>query len=154
MKPLRNYSKPLRGMQGLFGDVRKYDIHTGIDLYCSPLEPVYTIEDGLIVNICDFTGKEAGSPWWNGTKAVLVEGKSGVILYGEIVPSCHCEVGRKILEGTRIGNVITVLKKDKQRPMTMLHLELYKTGYRGDGEIWNLNESQPFELLNPESLLR
>jgi hypothetical protein len=35
----------------------------------------------------------------------------------------------------------------------MLHIELYKSGYRGDGEIWNLNENKPEMLLNPDILL-
>jgi hypothetical protein len=35
----------------------------------------------------------------------------------------------------------------------MLHIELYKHGYRGDWEVWNLNSEKPEQLLNIEVLL-
>ena len=37
--------------------------------------------------------------------------------------------------------------------MTMLHIELYKHGYRGNWEIWNLNGEKPENLLNIEEIL-
>lgn len=136
---------------GRFGGVRKNDIHTGVDLYCREFDDVFSIEDGIVVNICEFTGPKAGSSWWNRTQAILVEGKSGVILYGEIIPNFSLNVGDSINEGHYIGSVLTVLKKDKGLPMTMLHIELYKHGYRGDGEWWH--ENKPEVLLNVENLL-
>ncbi len=36
------------------------------------------MEAGVVVGVEDFTGPAAGSPWWLPTKAVLVEGASGV----------------------------------------------------------------------------
>jgi murein DD-endopeptidase MepM/ murein hydrolase activator NlpD len=148
-KPLITYTNPHSG--GKFGAVRKYDIHTGIDLYCEEHSKVFAIESGIVVNICNFTGEKAGSPWWENTQAVLIEGQSGVVLYGEV--STDLNIGDKVKEGQIIGEVLRVLKKDKGLPMTMLHLELYKRGYRGDGEIWNLNENKPEMLLNPDILL-
>lgn len=148
-KPLLIYTNPHSG--GVFGAVRKHDIHTGIDLYCREYSEVFAIEDGVVVNICDFTGEKADSPWWENTQAVLIEGESGVILYGEV--STNLNIGDIIKEGQMIGNVLRVLKKDKGLPTTMLHLELYKPGYRGCGEIWNLNEDKPEVLLNPNILL-
>lgn len=148
-KPLLIYANPHSG--GVFGAVRKHDIHTGIDLYCQEYSEVFAIEDGVVVNIFDFTGEKAGSPWWENTQAVLIEGKSGVILYGEV--STNLNIGDIIKEGQMIGKVLRVLKKDKGLPTTMLHLELYKPGYRGSGEIWNLNEDKPEVLLNPNILL-
>lgn len=35
----------------------------------------------------------------------------------------------------------------------MLHLELYKHGYKGHGEIWNLGEDKPEMLLDPTTIL-
>jgi len=107
-----------------------------------------------VVGIEDFTGEFANppSPWWNNTKAVLIEGPSGVIVYGEIKPLDTIKIGKKIRRGQNIGNVITVLKKDKGMPMTMLHVELYEKGIR-ETVIWNLDEPQPTGLLNPMPLL-
>lgn len=135
---------------GRFGGKRKFDTHTGVDLYCEPGEPVYAIEDGLVVNVCPFTGSRAKSPWWNNTEAVLVEGASGVILYGEIKSAL--KTGALINEGDIIGTVKKVLKKDKGLPTTMLHIELYRKGYRGDGEWWRT--ARPKTLKNIESLLK
>ncbi len=136
---------------GAFGAIRKHDIHTGIDLYCKDNDIVYAIENGVVVNICDFTGPKANLPWWNDTRAILIEGRSGVILYGELEELV--KIGDSIKEGQPIGRVKRVLKEDKGLPMDMLHLELYDIGYRGDGEIWNLNELKPTHLKNPSVLL-
>lgn len=57
--PLKRYKPPHAG--GVFGAVRKYDIHTGIDLYCESGDHVYAIEDGIVVNVCHFTGPKVGS---------------------------------------------------------------------------------------------
>lgn len=149
--PLAKYSWLGENSYGSFGAIRKYDIHTGIDLYCKEGDFVYAIEDGIIIDSFYFTGISAGSPWWNDTKAITVEGKSGVILYGEINPYAY--VGCKVKKGDVIGTVVTVLKKDKGRPMNMLHLELYKKGYRGQGETWLLNQNKPNMLLDPTNLI-
>lgn len=151
MKPLTKYTLPKENSQGLFGAIRKFDIHTGIDLYCFTDDVVYAIESGVVVNVCPFTGSRVGLGWWNETDAVLVEGSSGVILYGEINPSVS--VGQIIKEGDVIGTILRVLKVDKGLPMDMLHLELYKPGYSGDGEIWNLLTDKPHMLLDPSVLL-
>jgi len=140
----------LTSYQGDFGAIRKHDIHTGIDCYCEPQQIVVTVENGEVVGIEDFTGEFANppSPWWHNTKAVLVEGASGVVVYGEIKPLDSIKVGDKIKAGKILGKVITVLKKDKGLPMTMLHLELYKSGTR-ETVVWGLGDPQPENLLNP-----
>lgn len=148
------YPIPVEGEPGYFGAVRKYDIHTGIDLYCGPYQAVYAIESGVVVKVEDFTGPLVGSPWWNDTKAVLVEGESGVIVYGEISPLEGLEVGEQITKGDFIGNVIPVLKKRKSDiPEHMLHLELMDHGCY-DTLVWQLNEDKPTCLHNPIGLIK
>ncbi len=143
------YQNPLRF--GQFGAVRKYDIHTGVDLYCDPGTEVLALEDGVVVAIEDFTGPSAGSPWWNDTKAVLVEGTTGVICYGEIEPSV--DINTLIIAGSVVGKVLTVLKTDKGLPMTMLHLELHKARTTRTS-IWPLNEEKPESLLDITPFLK
>ena len=134
-----------------WGAVRKFDNHTGVDLFCDPGTPVYAIEDGEVVKVDWFTGAVIDMPWWEETQAVAVEGKSGVWNYAEITPNePYIKVGKKIRQGDIIGYVKTVLKKDKGLPMTMLHLELYEHGYRGDWSMWNLNSLPYPGLINPE----
>lgn len=146
-KPLESYAPPHE--QGKFGAVRRFDVHTGVDLYCSPGDPVSSIEDGQVVAVRKFTGPDAGSPWWNETWAVCVQGESGVIVYGEIEPLV--KEGDALKEGQRLGLVKTVLKKDKGLPMTMLHLELYSTLM--EHPEWPLGQPKPNGLLDPTHLL-
>jgi murein DD-endopeptidase MepM/ murein hydrolase activator NlpD len=136
------------GKQNHFGAVRKYDIHTGIDLFAKIGTPVYAIEDGVVNNIIQFTGARAGSKWWNPTRAVLIQGKSGVFLYGEIKPTRGLAKGDKVKEGTEIGTVMQVLRKNKGLPTSMLHLELY-TGGTTDAVWWKHNEPKPVNLKDP-----
>lgn len=133
-----------------FGAVRKYDVHTGIDLYVDAGTKVCAMEPGMVVAVCDFTGIAAESPWWLDTKAVMVEGASGVVLYGEI--DTVLNKGDYVFEGDTIGHVLRVIKKDKGKPLAMLHLELYTPGTT-EPVWWKLEEKQPENLLDPTRLI-
>jgi hypothetical protein len=151
--PLRNYNSPNEYNEcAMFGAIRKYDIHTGIDLYCNDNDRVYSDVAGIIHKIHPFTGVIAESPWWNDTYAVQVKYKNIIVLYGEIIPRKNLKIGQKIKAGQWLGNVKTVLKKDKGLPMTMLHIEMYNDKYDGEGVVWKLGEKQPEYLLDPSML--
>lgn len=137
---------------GQFGACRKHDIHTGVDLYTYPGMPVVACEPGVVVAIENYTGPKAGSPWWHDTQAVLVEGASGVICYGEISVR-DLKVGDQITRDSCLGCVKTVLRKNKGRPMTMLHIELYTPGTR-ESVVWALGQNQPLNLLDVTIPLR
>ena len=159
-----SYDISITPPHGRFGFPRKHDVHTGFDLYCSDGEPVYAMEDGIVTDVSHFTGEfttPIPMPWWENTMAIAIEGKSGVILYGEIYEPI-LKIGDKVVEGQIIANVKRVLRKDKGLPMSMLHIELYNHGYRGDWSVWNLeNENTeikvagkpPVDLLNIETIL-
>jgi hypothetical protein len=103
----------------------------------------------MVVDTPYFTGKYAltddGQPssWWNDTRAVLVEGSSGVIVYGELGPdSLRVKTGDSVSAGTALGRVdVAVLRSFKGRPMVMLHLELMAHGSR-DTVWWTLRPQQ------------
>lgn len=144
---------PATGDPGAFGTVRKHDIHTGVDLYCEDGELVFNVENGTVVAIEAFTGEHADSPWWNDTWAILVEGPTGVICYGELIPEFDLQVGDKVYYNQCLGRVKQVLKKDKgKNPPSMLHFELYKHGTRKT-VWWHQGNPQPTELLDPTPLL-
>jgi murein DD-endopeptidase MepM/ murein hydrolase activator NlpD len=143
---------PVGDHPGSFGFVRKNHLHEGIDLYCPEGTPVRAVEDGVVVAVEKFTGASAtpSSPWWHDTEAALVEGNSGVVLYGEI--TCIRQVGDVVKAGQLLGYVIQVLKKDKGRPMSMLHLELHTTGTICSQE-WTIEGGKPNTLIDPTSHL-
>lgn len=132
---------------GMFGFVRRFDVHTGVDLYAPDGSPVVTIERGKVVAVSPFTGPEAGSPWWAITSYVMVEGDSGVILYGEVSPTVR--VDEVLDEGFVIGLVQRVLLRDKGLPTSMLHLELYDSGTRVCCESWLPGFSAPDGIRDP-----
>jgi len=141
--------------EGTFGFKRKHDVHTGVDLYTVEGAPVYAVEPGIVVSVERFTGPPE-SPWWLTTYAVLVEGKSGVLVYGE-VESLVSE-GQDVEEGQHIARVIPVLPQGKERPdipghsRFMLHFEHYDAGTTRT-VWWNLGDPQPKGLHDPLPLL-
>lgn len=147
---------PNKNEPGSFGFRRKYDIHTGVDLYTKKGSSVVACETGLVIAIEEYTGPSAGSPWWLPTKSILIEGKSGVICYGEIFP-INISKGDIILKGQTIGSVLQVLNKNsnpniKNHSNCMLHFELYKKNTK-NSVWWNLNECKPNNLLDPTKKL-
>lgn len=143
---------PTPGHPGSFGYVRKNHVHEGIDLYCQDGTPVRTVEAGKIVARFPFTGPLAGSPWWLDTECIMVEGASGVVLYGEITPLWYLKVGQTVSAHEHIGNVTRVLAKDKGRPMSMLHLELHARGATF-GPAWDIDQPAPVTLRDPTPYL-
>lgn len=149
---------------GAFGAVRKHDVHTGVDLYVPELTWAHAVEPGVIVRAGHFTGSRSipPTPWWNDTTYIMIEGASGVVCYGEL----HCSwfdtqlqdqpngfYGDTVEAGDGLGMVLSVLKKDKGRPMSMLHIELYEHGYRGEPVDWALGARRPAGLLDPTPFL-
>ena len=141
---------PLPPHPGAFGVARRHHVHEGVDLYCPPGTPVLAVEDGTVVAVEDFTGPRAGSPWWLDTRAVLVEGATGVVLYGEIEPAPGLVPGTALRAGERVGSVVRVLRDGKGRPDTMLHLELHVPGTRSSSE-WT--GERPASLVDPTPML-
>lgn len=126
---------PVTPHPGAFKAVRRDNhIHTGVDLYADEGASVSACEDGVVVSIEPFTGPKDNSPWWKDTDAILIEGKSGVICYGELQPVSFLKVGYNVTKGTIIGYVKRVILEGKERPEitgwkpSMLHVELYPHG--------------------------
>lgn len=143
---------------GAFGAIRRFDIHEGVDIYTYANAPVYAVEDGVVTATYVFTGKKAKCGWWNETWCVKVEGKSGVITYGELSKPT-IEVGEDVFGGvTIVGRVTPVLKPEKYRPdirnhsVAMLHLELRTKTCHLDG--WKLEGERDKRLLDPTPYLK
>lgn len=143
---------PIYPHVGSFGIRRRHDVHNGVDLYAPVNTQVFAVEPGKIVEICHFTGPEAGCEWWLPTKAVYVEGDSGIVVYGEIYPNEELKIGDTIGRGSLIGTVQRVIVKDKGRPMSMLHLELH-TKDTIHAISWITGEKAPHGVLDPTKYL-
>jgi len=139
---------PLPNHYGSFMCKRKHDYHGGVDLYCLDGSPVYAVEDGVVILVRDYTGEKVGCPWWNETRAVYVEGDTGVICYGEIQEGEDIKSGVRVSAGHIIGQVKTVLKKDKGKPMSMLHFALHRHGFK-----WRVDNDVYEQHMDPTLLL-
>lgn len=154
--PLKDYkpSIPDVGAVGDFAYRRSFYYHPGIDLYCPNGHIIQAIEDGIIIKIEQFTGQDANppSPWWNDTWSILIESKSGVIGYCELLPFPWWRVGLPVKEGDNLAIITPVLKKDKGNGTTMLHLEHYESGTT-EHVTWILDTPKPEQLKDPRELL-
>ena len=141
---------PTGAHPGAFAFERKNHVHEGVDLYCPEGSTVYAVEAGVVVAVLAFTGPLAGMAWWEDTQVVLVEGATGVVAYGEVVSGVS--TSDIVHRGDKIGTVKRVLRKDKGRPMSMLHLELHMPGARSCPE-WTKEKGRPQTLLDPTPYL-
>lgn len=141
---------PMTGHPGSFGHRRKMHTHQGVDLYVPEGTAICAVEDGVIVAVHRFTGEHADppTPWWGNTWSVMIEGMTGVVCYGEVIPHKRLQIGAPIEAGAVVGHVTPVLLKDKGRPRSMLHLELYRHGVREPAD-WQMEEETPEGLLDP-----
>lgn len=144
---------PLAPHPGAFAVERANHFHEGVDLYGEEGDEVFAMEDGVVVFNGPFTGPKAQSEWWLDTDAVAVSGSRGVIFYGEIVAE-PLPVGSPVRAGDLLGRLSRVLKKDKGRPLHMLHIELYEHGIDQSCGIWGKGEPRPAGLLDPTPLLQ
>jgi len=144
---------PLDYHVGAFGVERRHHVHEGVDLYGKVGDEVCAMEAGTIVGVYPFTGVEADSPWWADTQCVLVRGASGVLNYGEVSVEPSLKEGSHVQAGERLGQLVTVLRTDKGRPMTMLHIERYTLDTTEPLKMWEKGAEQPVNLCDPTTLL-
>jgi hypothetical protein len=151
---------PVGEHPGAFGVTRRGHRHTGVDLYTKPGMAVHAVESGVVVGIEQFTGARDGSPWYEDTWCVLVEGRSGVVCYGEVNdPGVFAWVGEKVRRGDRIGSVTPVLPKGRWRDYVpghsraMLHVELYDKGRDKASTSWLASEEKHPYLQDPTPYL-
>ena len=158
------YSKtkfiPEKPHPGSFGMDRRHHVHTGVDLYTKRGMDVYAVEDGKVIDIGLFTGAAVGSPWWNETSYVYIEGESGIVCYGEIELAEIIVPGFAARRGEWIGDVTPVLKKGPKPEIPfhsdcMLHIELYVHGFTvGQEKEWLIGAPQPAYLIDPTVKLK
>ena len=155
-------SVPVDDHPGSFGYRRRKSHHSGVDLYCKEGSFVYAMESGRVIGWEHFTGQQDGSPWWNDTDALLVEGPSGIVCYGEInINEALKNKNAVVSRGELIGTVVPVVKKGRERPdipghsRSMLHVELYERDkYECSAAgSWPLDSKKPSYLCDPTARL-
>ncbi len=145
---------PEKWHPGAFGAFRRHDRHTGVDLYVPDGTPVYSLEDCRVVDVSYFTGPNANPPcdWWEETWSVTVQNNhsNNYLLYGEIAPSVFKD--HFVKAGGLIGYIKRVLKRDKGKPPSMLHIEMYSR-IQEEHPYWKLGDGCPAGLLDPTDYL-
>ena len=146
-----------------FCAARDGEVHTGLDLVCAEGQPVAAVEDGIVLANAAFTGTAAGSPTLYPSRALMVLGESGVVLYGEVWPWDCARRGARVLAGQTVAEVVAVRGAGQPRPWSMLHLERWRdrdsalARYLGpaarDPVDWRLGAPQPDGLLDPTDML-
>jgi len=155
--------------RGKYGVVRRFDRHTGIDLYAEEGSKVVSMTDGYIKHLGPFTGPGVvcddypnGSDWWLPTEYIVIEHGGVLVLYGEILVNFHVrerwkdKLGSKYLEaGTTLGTVKRVLRHDKGTPTSMLHVEQLREWTSRCPVVWGReDEDPPKELMDPTNLIK
>lgn len=137
---------PINRHPGAFGCPRKFDIHTGIDLYGDEGDIIRAIRSGEVIRNSQFTGEALGFAFWLDTDAVLIKDEFGFYLYGELKSSL--KEGDEIRSGDIVGRLLPVLPTKKLRKdipghsNVMLHLERYDLTY-DPNKIYNDGLSWP-----------
>ena len=154
----RTVDDQLTSRYGVFGYKRSYYYHSGVDLYTKGKVPVYSVEDGEVVSIIKFTGPPEHDHWLY-TQAVLVQGASGVVAYGEVTAGASLRVGDFVSCGEYLADVSPVLPESKARAdmyghsTHMLHFEWWDPGTR-DSASWHHGIPTPPNLRNPTAGLQ
>lgn len=130
-----------------FGYSKNYNVHTGIDLYVPEYSSVHAVEGGTVIDIFKFTGMGTSYPNLDTTNAIMIEGASGVVLYGEVEVLKDISIGQLIEPGSKIAVIKCAITNH-----AMLHLEWYTQGTI-QPIIWKQNTAQPKRLLDPTSNL-
>jgi murein DD-endopeptidase MepM/ murein hydrolase activator NlpD len=128
------------------------------------------IEEGRVIGIGTFTSAEK-VPYWNDTKHVLVENKTGLVCKYAELGDVAVEAGKAVKAGQLVGHVGLVLdvtrithdsppyiqKLKEKENMSMLHFELYSSSPDDTDDYLGGNwfgDSKPENMINPGDYLR
>jgi murein DD-endopeptidase MepM/ murein hydrolase activator NlpD len=160
---------PETGQQGSFWENRGDRHHAGVDLYAPCNSEVVSIENGIVLQVKEFTSPEK-IPYWNVTCSILIQNTRGIILRYAELKDAVIKPGDSVMAGQVIGHVgmvLNPLKIDSSSPMyiqklkqanlpSMLHFEMHQTqpedgvNYLG-GNFFT--EIKPDGLLDPTEFL-
>src|SRR5262249_3471912 len=123
---------PLPPHPGAFGDVRARHVHEGIDLYAPPDTPVYAMEEGLVVGVTPLAGAETRGGYWHDMEAILVQSRSGLMVYCELAPLKSLKPTMHVKQGDQLGNIYprgynykNKNRSDDEDTHRFFHLELH-----------------------------
>lgn len=129
---------PRTGEKGSFWEDRGDRRHTGVDIYAPQGSPVVAVEDGIVLQVLEFTSPKL-LPYYNQTQAVLVKHFDGAILLYAQLGFVRVSPGEVVSAGEVLGGLGEVLNAqciDRSAPRhirglanaeltAILHLELY-----------------------------
>jgi len=130
---------PEPGQPGSFWEDRGDRHHAGVDMYAPAFSDVVAIEDGIVLEVSEFTSPKK-IHYWNVTYSILIKTDNGIIHRYAELHDTQIKTGDQIKAGDLIGHVGVVLnleKIDKNSPPyiqklkskgvpSMLHFEMLK----------------------------
>lgn len=164
-----NTTIPQPGTRGGFWEFRGDRHHAGIDLYAAPDCDVFAIENGVVVEVTQFTSPDI-LHYWNVTYSILLRSESGLLFRYAELGEALVTPGENVKSGQLIGHVGLVLNPDEIGPQdpgyiqelksaglpSMLHFEMHQsqpdlTEYLGGNYFSQL---PPAQLMDPTPFLQ
>ncbi len=159
LDPATEAMLPLPPHPGAFGDVRLRHVHEGLDLYAVPDTPIYAIEDGLIVGVTPLSGGATRGGYWHDMEAVLVQGKSGLLVYCEFALLKGLAPAQQVKAGDHLGNIYpkgyhykNTNRSQVDEGHRFFHLELHHPEIRLPTK-WPVGQPKPSTLHDPTPFL-
>jgi murein DD-endopeptidase MepM/ murein hydrolase activator NlpD len=138
--PINDYHKNTGAFGAMRGNDRK---HAGCDLYCKEDTPVYSVDDGVVVDTSETFYKDTG--------AVTIQHDNFMARYAEIWPAV--EQGDHV----RAGELIGAVKRPQGEEVCMLHFEMYEGFPNISKEPLTNTKNPPFmrskSLIDPTTYL-
>ena len=154
---------PEENEPGSFWEHREDRYHCGVDIYADAGKKVIAIENGIVLDIREFTSPEMNY-YWNTTYAVVIKSSGNIIYKYAELSDVLVRIGNYVDGGQPIGTIGMVINQDRlsmkvpfyiRKLITngnpsMLHLEMYKSPI---SQVEPYSCGNYFGTYKPESLL-
>jgi len=161
---------PEKGCPGSFWQDRGDRYHCGIDIYVPFGTNVFSIDNGIVIEIGVFTSPKK-VPYWNVTKYIIIKNQDNFYCKYAELDEVFVSIDEQVKAGQKIGvvgNVLNLKKINKNSPkyimnlkkninQSMLHFELYDSrpleNCKYLGGNWH-GKTKPKNLMDPQIKLK
>ena len=122
--------------------------------YANSMFKCFVFQDGAVIGVTPLRGSTTREDYWRDMEAVLVEGKSGLVVYSEFAPLKTLKPAQMVKAGEQVGALyhkgysFRPTAKDHHGTHAFMHLELHTAGTRLPTP-WVVGKPQPKTLIDP-----